>query len=84
MKRYVVLFMTCIVLDQLKGSDGWITDCKGIEVDGQVIFPNPIRKGDIVQYKPYIVEGQEMIYGRVIEIIDPRKSAADGAGKPAE
>lgn len=66
MKRLLMVAIACIVVDQLKSEYGWITKCKGIEVDGEVVFDKEIRRGLCVNYRPFILPADEVIHGQLM------------------
>ncbi len=70
MKRLILFAITCIVVDQLKSQTGWLTKCKGLYDDGQVVFSDKIVRGQMVTYKPYIADGDEFIHGEILNIED--------------
>lgn len=76
MKRFILIAITCIVVDQLKAKAGWITECQGIEVNGEVIFDQKIVKGQMVTYRPYVSPGDEIIHGQIMGIGDAPKEGA--------
>lgn len=99
MKRFILLAITCIVLDQMKAQEGWLTRCRGQGVDGQVVFDQELKCGQEVKYTPFIAEGDEFIHGDILGMADGeckrkparnyiapgpgRESPNDGAGKKA-
>lgn len=70
MKRFILIAITCIVVDQMKSKTGWITECKGIEVNGEVIFAEKIMRGQTVTYEPFMGKDEDVLHGRIIGIDD--------------
>lgn len=85
MKRLMVVAIACIVVDQLKTEHAWLTTCKGIEGNGQIILEDQVQPGREVNYRPFIIDGDEYIHGQIVSIGAPHpfKTAAadDGGGK---
>jgi hypothetical protein len=86
MKRWILLAITCLVVDQLKSRNGWLTTCKGIEIDGQVIFDREVKRGQAVRYRPFIVIEDEVMHGELLgtaesQTIQPKVEESSDTGK---
>lgn len=79
MKRLIAIAIVCVVVDQLKSEQGWLTHCRGHEVDGEVILGQEVARGRAVTYRPFIVLGDEIIHGDIRDIGDsaPEKSRVE-------
>lgn len=84
MKRLFLLAIVCIVVDQLKHKTGWLTKCEGIELEGEVVLAKQIVRGQAVTYRPYIVDGDDYIYGEILGINDAPKTQPATKGVPDE
>ena len=87
MKRLILLAITCIVVDQDKVRTGWKTECRGREVNGEVILEEKIMHGQLVTYRPYVSPDDEIIHGEIISITDapaelPELEISSDVGKP--
>jgi hypothetical protein len=64
--------VTCVVVDTLKHQCGWLTICKGIEEDGQVVLDVKVMRGQQVEYKSFIHGDEDIIHGKAGEITDAK------------
>lgn len=88
MKRIILIAITCIVVDTLKSHAGWLTKCKGMDVDGEVVFDKQIVRGQAISYRPFIVDGDEYIHGNILGVGDappsrPQVEQSSDTGKSA-
>ena len=73
MKRLILIAISCIVVDQLKTRNGYLTNCKGGEETGQVVFDTAVTKGQEVMYRPFIKAGDDVIHGDIEGIDHPKE-----------
>ncbi len=91
MKRALtwLLILTCVVVSQKKTRAGYLTECQGVEVSGQVLFAEKMERGQMASYTPFIVEGDDYVYGKITMIqdvpLEPMKQAVSSKiGKEIE
>jgi len=75
-KLAMLLTVTCLVLDQSKHQKLWLTTCQGGEENGKVVLDQRIVKGQAVEYKSFIVDGDDVIHGHILKIGDPQPIVA--------
>lgn len=74
MKRLILIAITCVVVDQTRSGFGWLTKCKGIEVDGEVVFDREIKNGKAVSYRPFVMKDDEQMHGTIMDIGEATKA----------
>jgi hypothetical protein len=72
MRRIVwLLTMACIVSETLKHECGWLTKCRAMEVEGEVVFERRVKDGLEVTYRPYIHMDEDIIHGKIESVGTP-------------
>lgn len=81
-----VLALTCIVVEQTKYGKEYLTTCKGVDLDGKVVFDTKIAVGQAAKYQPFIGNSDEFIHGKIMEVGDappetPKPEVVSDTGK---